>query len=179
MTVFSERMLPEVMDAFWGALARGEFITDAAKEVGTCRVKGKRWMAATGGIRPRRGRQLKGRCLTFAEREEIAICRAGGESMRSIARRLGRSPSTVSRELSRNTDRRGAYRPTTAHALAWQRACRPKLAKLHINPQLRALVEKDLERKYSPEQISGRLRLRFPERRRCGCRPRRSISRCM
>jgi transposase, IS30 family len=164
MMVFSERMLPEVMDVFWGALARGEFITDAAKEVGTYRVKGKRWMAASGGIRPRRGRHLKGRCLTFAEREEIAICRAGGESMRSIARRLGRSPSTVSRELSRNTDRHGAYRPTTAHALAWQRACRPKLAKLHINPQLRSLVEKDLERKYSPEQISGRLRLRFPER---------------
>jgi IS30 family transposase len=83
--------------------------------------------------------------------------------MRAIARRLGRSPSTVSRELRRNADRRGAYRPTTAHALAWHRASRPKPAKLHTNQQLRRIVEQDLERKYSPEQISGRLRLRFPE----------------
>jgi hypothetical protein len=49
MVVFSERMLPEVMEPFWDALARGEFITQAAESVGTYRVKGKRWMAASGG----------------------------------------------------------------------------------------------------------------------------------
>jgi len=97
VVVFSERMLPEVMDTFWGALERGETVTDAAKEVGTYREKGQRWIAATGGIRPRRGRNLKDRCLTFAEREEIAHGNASGESRRSIARRLGRSPSTISR----------------------------------------------------------------------------------
>jgi len=59
MVVFSERMLPEVMEPFWDALARGEFITGAAESVGTYRVKGRRWMAATGGVRPRRGRNLK------------------------------------------------------------------------------------------------------------------------
>src|ERR1700751_698417 len=133
MVMFSERMLPEGIQPFWAALARGEFITQAAESVGTYRVKGKRWMAATGGIRPRRGRDLKGRCVTFAEREEIALGRAGGESVRSIATRLGRSPSTVSRELRRNADRRGGYRATTAHALAWERAARPKPAKLHVN----------------------------------------------
>jgi DNA-binding NarL/FixJ family response regulator len=125
MARFSDRMVPEVVQVFWAAMARGEFVTAAAAEAGTYREKGSRWLAAEGGIRPRRGRDLKGRCLTFSEREEIAVARAGGESMRSIARRLGRSPSTISRELSRNTDRAGCYRATTAHAQAYVRASRP------------------------------------------------------
>src|SRR5665811_2128534 len=109
-------------------------VTAAAAEAGTYREKGTRWLAAEGGIRPRRGRDLKGRCLTFSEREEIAVARAGGESMRAIARRLGRSPSTISRELSRNAGCSGqAYRATTAHALAYQRAGRPKPSKLATN----------------------------------------------
>jgi transposase-like protein len=82
-------MLPEVMDVFWGALERGETVTDAAKEVGTYREKGVRWIRAEGGIRPRRGRGLKGRCLTFSEREEIVLLRGRGESIRGIARRFG------------------------------------------------------------------------------------------
>jgi IS30 family transposase len=90
-------------------------------------------------VRPRRGRDLKGRCLTFAEREEIALARAGGETIGSIARRLGRAPSTISRELGRNTDRRdGRYRASTAHALAYGRASRPKPAKLAVNVALGA-----------------------------------------
>ena len=134
MAQFSDRMVTEVVQGFWAAMQRGEFITDAAAEAGTYRKKGTRWLAAAGGVRPRRGRDLKGRCLTFAEREEIAVARAGGESMRSIARRLGRSPSTISRELSRNGDRAGGYRATTAHALAYVRASRPKPSKLRDQP---------------------------------------------
>ena len=114
-------------------------------------------------MRPRRGRDLQGRYLSFSEREEIAVGRAGGESVRAIARRLGRSPATVSRELRRNADRRGEYRATTAHAQAWERASRPKPAKLVVNGRLRELVQQDLARKYSPEQIAGRLRLHFPD----------------
>jgi IS30 family transposase len=163
VVVFSERMRPEVIQPFWAALQAGEFITAAAQGVGTYRKKGARWMAAESGIRPRRGRHLKGRCLTFAEREEIALGRARGESVRCIARQLGRAPSTVSRELSRNTDRRGEYRATSAHALAWQRASRPKPAKLWVNQRLREIVEHLLERRYSPEQIAGRLRVQFPD----------------
>src|SRR5512144_3132311 len=162
MAVFNDRMVPERVQPFWAALQRGEFITDAATEVGTYRKKGTRWVAAAGGVRPRRGRGLQGRYLSFAEREEIALARARGESMRCIARRLGRSPATVSRELRRNTDRHG-YRATTAHALAWERASRPKPAKLAVNLALRAKVEQDLAGRYSPEQIAGRLRLEFPD----------------
>jgi transposase, IS30 family len=162
MARFSERMVTEVVQTFWAAMARGEFLTGAAAEAGTYRVMGARWLRAEGGVRPRRGRDLKGRCLTFSEREEIALARAGGESMRAIARRLGRSPSTISRELARNTASSGRYRATTAHALAYERASRPKPSKLAVNLVLRKKVEQDLRRRYSPEQIVGRLRREFP-----------------
>jgi transposase, IS30 family len=156
-------MVSEVVQPFWAGLQRGEFITEAAESVGSYRVQGKRWLVAAGGVRPRRGRDLVGRYLSFSEREEIALGRAAGESVRSIARRLGRSPSTISRELRRNGERGGGYRATSAHGLAWERACRPKPAKLVVNRRLRAMVERDLQRRYSPEQIAGRLRVRFPD----------------
>jgi IS30 family transposase len=163
MATFSDRMLPEVVQTFWAAMQRGEFITDAAAEAGTYRKKGARWLVAEGGVRPRRGRNLQGRCLSFAEREEIALGRAGGETIRAIAARLGRSPSTVSRELTRNATVGGSYRATVAHAQAYARASRPKPAKLRTNLALRRKVEHDLEKRYSPEQIAGRVRLEFPE----------------
>jgi IS30 family transposase len=166
MARFSEEMITEVVQKFWAAMQRGEFITDAAAEAGTYRKKGARWLVAAGGVRPRRGRDLKGRCLTFSDREEIALGRAGGESMRAIAARLGRSPSTISRELARNAGCAGqSYRATTAHALAYERASRPKPAKLAVNLVLRERVQDDLRRRYSPEQIAGRLRRQFPEDR--------------
>src|SRR5690625_426836 len=159
---FGAHMVPEVHQKFWEAMVRGEFITDAAVEAGTYRKMGARWLAACGGVRPRRGRGLKGRCLSFAEREEIALRRAQRHGVRQIAAALGRSPATVSRELRRNADRNGGYRASTAHASAYERASRPKEAKLATNQQLRARVEADLAHRYSPEQISGRLRSEFP-----------------
>ncbi|MGH3599102.1 MAG: IS30 family transposase, partial [Pseudonocardiaceae bacterium] len=155
-------MVPEVYQRFWEAMARGEFITDAAAEAGTYRKMGARWLAACGGVRPRRGRDLKGRCLSFAEREEIALRHAKEESVRQIATVLGRSPSTICRELNRNRDRSGRYRATTAHAAAYDRASRPKPAKLATNTRLGERVEAELAKKYSPEQIAGRLRADFP-----------------
>jgi IS30 family transposase len=101
--------------------------------------------------------------LTFSEREEIGLARAGGESMRAIARRLGRSPSTISRELARTSDRAGGYRATRAHALAYVRASRSKPSKLATNMILGRKVENDLQKHYSPEQIVGRLRQEFPD----------------
>jgi transposase, IS30 family len=164
MVRFSNAQVAEAVQPFWAALQSGEFISDAAVMAGTYRKQGTRWVAACGGVRPRRGRGLKGRCLSLAEREEIALGRARGETIRVIARRLGRAPSTISRELRRNADRRdGGYRATTAHALAYERASRPKPAKLATNLRLRQLVQDDLIRRYSPEQIAGRLRRQFPD----------------
>ena len=82
--------------------------------------------------------------------------------MRAIARRLGRSPSTISRELARTSDRAGGYRATRAHALAYVRASRSKPSKLATNMILGRKVENDLQKHYSPEQIVGRLRQEFP-----------------
>ena len=146
-----------------GGDGHGGFITNAVAVIDTSRRTGRRVLVEAGGVRPRRGRNLKGRCLSFAEREEIALGRAAGESMRSIAARLGRSASTISRELGRNRDRQGRYRATTAHALAYERASRPKPAKLTTNLVLRDRVAKDLEKRYSPEQIAGRLGVEFPD----------------
>jgi transposase, IS30 family len=160
---FSYRMVPEVYQVFWAGMAAGEFINDAAIAAGSYRKQGSRWLAAAGGVRPRRGRGLRGRCLRLAQREEIALGRARGDSIRTIAALLGRSPSTVSRELRRNADRLGRYRATTAHALAYHRASRPKPGKLVQNLELRGKVEADLAKKYSPEQIAGRLKVEFPD----------------
>ena len=163
MARFVNAQVPEVVQPFWAALQAGAFIADAAAAVGTYRKQGTRWVAVCGGVRPRRGRNLKGRCLSFAEREEIALARARGESIRAIARRLGRAPSTISRELRRNAYRDGGYRATIAHARAYERASRPKPAKLQTNLALREVVQDDLRRRLSPEQIAGRLRRPFPD----------------
>ena len=168
MTVrFSNQLVAELIQPFWDAWQAGEFMTDASAVAGTYRQRGLAWVRQAGGVRPRRGRDLQGRYLSFGEREEIALGRAAGESIHSISRRLGRSPSTISRELARNSDGkgdgRGAYRATTAHPLAYERASRPKAARLVTNVVLRARVELDLEKKYSPEQIAGRLRDDYPD----------------
>ena len=65
MVRFSNAQVAEAIQPFWAALQRGEFITDAALQAGTYRKQGTRWVAVCGGVRPRRGRDLKGRCLTL------------------------------------------------------------------------------------------------------------------
>lgn len=106
----------------------GEFITDAVIPLGTSR-RTRRWvLAESGGVRPRRGRNLKGQCLSFAQREETAVLRAQGQSLRQIAVVIGVSASTVSRELQRNTRAGVPYQATTAHVTAYEQASRPKLS---------------------------------------------------
>ena len=161
---FGSYMVAEVHQKFWEAMARGEFITDAAQGAGSYRKQGARWLVACGGIRPRRGRNLKGRCLTFAEREEIALLRSrrqGRAPDRSRGRPLTRRRSAGSCAAMQTPA--GGYRASTAHAAAYERASRPKEAKLVTNLALRERVEADLDQKYSPEQIAGRLRREFPD----------------
>jgi IS30 family transposase len=98
----------------------------------------------------------------MAEREEISRGVAAGEPCRQIAARLGRAPSTVSRELARNGGR-GRYRAQAADAAAFGRAQRPKPAKLLLEPRLRAVVEAKLALRWSPQQIAGWLPLAYPQ----------------
>lgn len=105
------------MQVFRAGMQAGDFITDAVAAINTSRRTGRRVLAGAGGVRPRRGRDLKGRCLTFGQREEIAVLRAQGRSLRQIATAIGRSASTVSRELRRNT-RAVTTIPASTHASA-------------------------------------------------------------
>jgi IS30 family transposase len=100
--------------------------------------------------------------LSLIEREEIRAGIAAGESFRAIARRIGRSPSTVSREVG-GLGGRGRYRATLADDRACLRALRPKRSKLASSPRLRRAVTGMLERRFSPQQISARLRLDYPD----------------
>jgi IS30 family transposase len=105
---------------------------------------GVRWFRHSGGMPSVSHAPLSGRYLSFAEREEIAILNARDCGVRAIARRLGRSPSTISRELRRNAATRGGYldyRATTAQWHADRRARRPKVAKLAANDTLRQYVQ--------------------------------------
>lgn len=129
---------------FWGAVARGVSTEDAAIEAGLSQGVGTRWFRQAGGMSPISLAPLSGRYLSFAEREEIAIGHAQHLAVREIARRVGRSPSTVSRELRRNASTRSyavEYRAGTAQWHAERRASRPKLSKLAANDALREYVQ--------------------------------------
>jgi IS30 family transposase len=120
---------------------------EAAAEAGVSAIVGVRWFRECGGMPPATLAPLSGRYLSFAEREEIAILRAGRCGVREIARRLGRSPSTISRELRRNAATRSGrleYRASTAQWHADRRGRRPKPAKLVVHAQLRRYVRERL-----------------------------------
>ena len=97
------------------------------------------------------------------EREEISRALAAGLSLRAIAIGLGRSPSTVSREIAANGGLR-RYRAAPADRQAWARATRPKACKLAENPLLRGIVEEKLQRRWSPQQIAGWLQRIYSNR---------------
>jgi IS30 family transposase len=118
-----------------------------------------RILAESGGIEPARRRRSK-LALTLSEREEISRQVFAGCSIRSVAARLGRAPSTISREIKRNGGR-GGYRANLADQHAWDRARRPKPCKLTENRMLANMVASKLQLQWSPEQVAGWLKQLF------------------
>ena len=138
--------------AFWAAIARGVKTEEAAAEAGVSFPVAFRWFRHAGGVNPCLPPMVTGRYLSFTEREDIAIWHAQGAGVRDVARRLGRSPSTVSRELRRNASTRTYrlhYKASLAQWHAERRARRPKLAKLVRDERLRDYVQ---------ERLSGAVR---------------------
>ena len=135
---------------FWQQIATGMTSERAAEAVGVSQAVGSRWFRHRGGMPLFMSKPVSGRYLSFAEREEIGLLRAQDVGVREIARRIGRSPSTVSRELTRNAATRGGklqYRASVAQWKAELVAKRPKPAKLVTNPRLRHYVQDRLEGK--------------------------------
>ena len=133
---------------FWAAIARGCYPEAAVRDARVSWVVGARWFRQAGGMPPTHlapsAPPLSGRYLSFAEREQLALLRAQGHGVRACARQLGRTPSTVSRELRRNAATRGGhldYRATTAQWHADRSARRPKPAKLATHARLRQYVQ--------------------------------------
>jgi transposase, IS30 family len=180
--------LVAVQRQFWELIAAGWSTEDAAGMVGVSATCGLEWFRKFGGVNPQFGQptgQVRPR-LSIVEREEIMVGTRGGESIRSIARRLGRSPSTVMREIYANGRCRNApgryralhrfganrggweakslYRASMAQARSEARARRPKTGKLAGCPQLRDEVQGLLAMKYSPQQIAGVLAVNYPDR---------------
>jgi IS30 family transposase len=149
----------EVRRRFWEELRAGGTAKSAADRAGVNPSTAKNWVSEAGGMIP--PRITPSDRLSFLDREEISFGRAQGKSIRSIALRLGRAPSTISRELRAGTTQRG-YRPSTAEHLSRQRAMRPRGGELAENDRLRDYVQTGLEAEHSPEQISIRLRRDFP-----------------
>src|SRR5258705_8081267 len=145
----------------WDRWQRGESLKAIGRAFGKPSSSIYFQLAPRGGIRPAPRRRSR-LALTLSEREEISRGITAHQSARSMARLLGRSPSTVSREIGRNGgyDR---YRAALADERAWVRTRRPKRCKLTNNPGLRQAVVRKLRLNWSPEQIAGWLKRTHPE----------------
>ncbi len=149
-----------VQEFLWAARQAGVPVSRAAVELGLSPAAGRDWVGQAGGLPPRwsPGTGLR---LSPADREEIAVGLAAGESMAAIGRRIGRAASTVSREVARHGGRR-RYRAGRAQFEAQVAARRPKPAKLAVNARLRGQVEEWLALRWSPQQIAARLAREYP-----------------
>ena len=146
-----------------GLLAAGMSPNQAGPEAGVSTTFAYQLHHKMGGVYRPADTTYSDRYLDREERHEMARLRESGLSMSEVGRRMGRAASTISRELSRNADpRTGAYQPERADRLAWERQRRPKPSKLSQHPELRGRVQQLLDRRFSPEQVSGRLKVDHP-----------------
>lgn len=156
-----------IEDEYWDLILAGVGTVEACKLVGIGPKTGYRWRAELGGLPPRRRveGQRSDRYLSLIERQRIATLRRQGLSIREIARRLERSPSTISRELRRNTAEHdiGGYDADLAHSRARERLERPRGVRLATEPGLRAAIQSKLNLEWSPEQIAAWLRTEHPD----------------
>lgn len=141
----------EVRGRFWTARASGATLREAVAAAGVSRTAGHYWLKESGGVRPRPKAPRPELRLSLAEREEISRGLARGETLTAIAGGLGRSVSTVSREVRRNTTPSG-YRAVRADRMAQARTRRPRPGKLASNERLRVQVEEGLKARWSPQQ---------------------------
>ena len=157
---------------FWAEVRLGMWsVEESAVRAGVSTTTGKKWFREAGGVTPYPAAPRSDRSLSFVEREEIAIGLASGRSQAQIARDLGRHPATISREIARNSPPPGlrrsrarlAYRAGLAQSKSDTRARRPKPLKIPADQQLLAQVQAGLKQHWSPEQISNRLRVEFPD----------------
>jgi transposase, IS30 family len=132
---------------------RGETFETAAAAVGCSTKSIQRFLALTGGLK-RRIKERSPRRLSLAEREEISRGLTAGDSLRAIARRVNRAPSTISREVAWSGSR-NRYRAWRADSEAVERGRRPKPAKLATDSRLCREVERGLRVKWSPQQITA------------------------
>jgi transposase, IS30 family len=147
-----------------GNLAAGMNPNQAAKAAGVPASTAYRIHRKMGGVCRPPGPDYDSRYLSREERHELARLREAGHSLRQIGAMMKRDASTISRELRRNADpRTGRYMPERAHLLARERQRRPKPSRLSRDPVLRERVQQLLHKRYSPEQVSGRLRVEHPD----------------
>lgn len=144
----------------WERWQNGESMHDIARMFDRYHSSIQRILTENGGIRPRE-RKRSSFALTLAEREVISRGLARQLSMRAIASQIGRSPSTVSREIQRNGGN-ASYRASAADKAAWQRAVRPKTCKLADQPRAVRVITKKLQCEWSPQQIAGWLKRQRP-----------------
>lgn len=144
----------------WERWRKGESLQRIAELFDRNHSSIQRILAETGGIEPAQRRRSR-LALTLAEREEISRSVATGQSVRSVATRLGRAPSTISREIMRNGGRE-CYRASQADQAAWDRGYRPKTCRLAENRTLAHIVADKLQLLWSPEQIAGWLKRAYP-----------------
>jgi len=166
--VWSKKELIEKQAWFWVLMAQGSTLQAACDAVGVDRRSGRHWRQATGGRIWRKKPEPSGRYLCLEERLRIADLHLAGAGVRAIATQVGRSASTVSRELRRNGPKpssrgRSKYAPYAAHKRAELRGRRPKASKFE-HAELASVVQAKLCTKWSPEQISDHLAVTFSDR---------------